>query len=214
MKLETDHMLFSMNEANRIYLSIQEPPPASHDPDLPNVDGVVPTTSRERDGLERRRRHEPAVERPQQTPMDRQLGMYYAPQPYPYYASQALYETYFYPRLPESAQIQQSPPTQEGYIPSSLPHGYIPSPQYHGYMPMPQMQGYNTPSPYDPMTSTLSALARWDRESVSPSVDFYELAGTSAPQIDLNTKLFDESNDQDDNQGVRRNPHRGARDRH
>ncbi|KAK7267872.1 hypothetical protein RIF29_20552 [Crotalaria pallida] len=137
-----------MNEANRIYLSIQEPPHASHDPDLPNVDDVVPATCRERGGLGRKRRHEPAVERRQQITMDRQPGMYYAPQPYPYYESQAPYETYFYPRLPDSAQVQQSPPTQERYIPSLLPQGYMPSPQYDGYMPMPPMQGYFTPSPY------------------------------------------------------------------
>ncbi|KAK7245001.1 hypothetical protein RIF29_39831 [Crotalaria pallida] len=213
MKLETNHMMVSMNQANRCYLSIQEAPAASHYPDITNVDGVLPNTCRERDGLGRRRRHEPAIERQQQSPMDRQPGMYYAPQPYPYYASQAPYETYFYPRLPESGQVQQSPSIEDVYIPSPLPHGYMSSPQYP-YMSMPQMQGYNTPSPYDPLTSTPSAPARWDRETVSPSVDFYELAGTSAPQIDLNTQLFDESNDHNDNQDARRNPHRGARDRH
>ncbi|KAK7260478.1 hypothetical protein RIF29_26554 [Crotalaria pallida] len=175
MKLETDHMMVSMNQANRCYLSIQEAPAASHDPDITNVDGVLPNTSRERGGLGRRRRHEPAIERQQQSPMDRQPGMYYAPQPYPYYASQHRTKLTF---------IQDC------------------------------QRGYNTPSPYDPVTSTPSAPARWDRETVSPSVDFYELAETSAPQIDLNTQLFDESNDHNDNQDARRNPHRGARDRH
>ncbi|KAK7266526.1 hypothetical protein RIF29_19172 [Crotalaria pallida] len=152
MKLETDHMMVSMNQANRCYLSIQEAPASSQDPDITNVD--------------------------------------------------------------ESGQVQQSPSIEDVYIPSPLPHGYMSSPQYPGYMSMPQMQGYNTPSPYDPLTSTPSAPARWDRETVSPSVDFYELAGTSAPQIDLNTQIFDESNDHNDNQDARRNPHRGARDRH
>ncbi|KAK7274408.1 hypothetical protein RIF29_15494 [Crotalaria pallida] len=89
MKLEADHMLATMNEIDRIQSSIQEPPPASHVPDPTNVDDVVPMTSRERGGLGRRRRREEAVERRQEIAEDRQPGMYYIPQPYPYYTSQA-----------------------------------------------------------------------------------------------------------------------------
>ncbi|KAK7256165.1 hypothetical protein RIF29_29602 [Crotalaria pallida] len=187
MKLETDHMLVSMNQANRCYLSIQEAPAASHDPDITNVDGVLPNTSRERGGLGHRRRHEPAIERQQQSPIDWKPGMYYAPQPYPYL------------RIPGTVRNLLLSKTAR---------------EWPRYMSMPQIQGYNTASPYDPVTSTPSAPTRWDRETVSPSIDFYELAGTSAPQIDLNTQLFDESNDHNDNQDARRNPHRGARDHH
>ncbi|KAK7267644.1 hypothetical protein RIF29_20322 [Crotalaria pallida] len=84
----------------------------------------------------------------------------------------------------------QPPPSQECYIPSPLPQGYMPSPQSYGYMSMPQMQGSNTLSLYDPVMSTPSAPGRWERELVSPNFDFYDMAGTSAPQIDLNTQLF------------------------
>ncbi|KAK7256893.1 hypothetical protein RIF29_30451 [Crotalaria pallida] len=93
-------------------------------------------------------------------------------------------------------------------------YGYMPSPQSYGYAPMAQMQGFNTPSPYDPVTSTPSAPGRWEHNVVSPNIDFYDIAGSSAPGIDLNTQLFDESTSQDVNVGVRRNPHRGARDQH
>ncbi|KAK7255515.1 hypothetical protein RIF29_28928 [Crotalaria pallida] len=81
------------------------------------------------------------------------------------------------------------------------------SPQSYGYAPMPQMQGFNTSSPYDPVTSTPSAPGRWEHSVVSPNNDFYNIAGSSAPRIDLNTQLFDESTSQDANVEVRRNPH-------
>ncbi|KAK7251522.1 hypothetical protein RIF29_34798 [Crotalaria pallida] len=213
MKIEISYALGAMNELDRIQTSIQEPPAASHVPEPTNVDDVVPMTSRERGGLGRRRRREEAVERRQQIAEDKQPGMYYVQQPYPYYTSQAPYETYFYPRLPDSAHGQPSP-SQECYIPSPLPQGYMPSPQSYGYMPMPQMQGFNTPSPYDPVTSTPSAPGHWERELVSPNFDVYDMAGTSAPQFDLNTQLFYGSASEDANEEVRRNPHRGARDKH
>ncbi|KAK7282113.1 hypothetical protein RIF29_10662 [Crotalaria pallida] len=204
-------MLASLNELDRIHESIQESPVASNILPPTNVDDVVPMTSRERGGLGRRRRRGEAVEHQQQIPEDRQPGMYYVPQSYPYYTSQTTYPTYFYPRLPGSAHGQPSP-SQEGYIPSPLPQGYMPSPQSYGYAPMPQMQGFNSPSPYDPVTSTPSAPGRWEHNVVSPNIDFYDIAGSSAPRIDLNTQLFDESTSQDANVEVRRNPHRGARD--
>ncbi|KAK7274132.1 hypothetical protein RIF29_15209 [Crotalaria pallida] len=116
---------------DRIQTSIQKLPPTSHASDPTNVDDVVPITSRERGGLGRRRRREEAVELRQEIAEDRQPGMYYVPQPYPYYTFQAPYQTYFYPRLP-----------------------------------------------------------------------------------DLNTQLFDESTSEDVNEDVRRNPHRGAKDKH
>ncbi|KAK7259539.1 hypothetical protein RIF29_25148 [Crotalaria pallida] len=175
-----------MNEANRCYLSIQESPAASHDPDITNVDGVVPNTSRERGGLGRRRRHEHEIERRQQTPMDRE-----------------------WPSTPIAAdprRIHTFVVAAWIYAITSISWIYVHA-SNAGLL-------YNTPSPYDPMTSTPSAPARWDRETVSPRVDFYDVAGTSAPQIDLNTQLFDESNYHNDNQDARRNPHRGARDRH
>ncbi|KAK7287046.1 hypothetical protein RIF29_00032 [Crotalaria pallida] len=161
-------MLASMNEVDRIHLLIQEPPPASHDPDPTPVDDIVPT-SHEHDGLGRRRRHEEAVERRQQIPVDRKPGMYY---------------------------------------------GYMSSPQSHGYMPIPQMHEFNTSLAYDPVTRTPFAPGRWDRGMLSPNIDFYEIAESSAPQIDLNTQLFDESTSHDAKQEVRKTPHRGARDRH
>ncbi|KAK7259060.1 hypothetical protein RIF29_24654 [Crotalaria pallida] len=206
-------MLASLNALDRIHESIQESPVASNVPPPINVDDVVPMTSRERGGIGRRRRCEEAFEHRQQIPEDRQPGMYYVPQPYPYYTSQAPYPTYFYPRRSGSARGQPSP-SQEGYIPSPLPQGYMPSPQSYGYAPMAQMQGFNTPSPYDPVTSTPSAPGRWEHNVVSPNIDFYDIAGSSAPGIDLNTQLFDESTSQDVNVEVRRNPHRGARDQH
>ncbi|KAK7268259.1 hypothetical protein RIF29_20954 [Crotalaria pallida] len=93
-------MLASLNALDRIHESIQESPAASNVPPPINVDDVVPMTSRERGGIGRKRRCEEAVEHRQQIPEDRQPGMYYVPQPYPYYTSQAPYPTYFYPRLP------------------------------------------------------------------------------------------------------------------
>ncbi|XP_027338115.1 serine/threonine-protein phosphatase 7 long form homolog [Abrus precatorius] len=192
MKDLCETMLALQNEQERILepSSSCDPPIQSGNLDEPQIDIGIGEQRREGKGLQHRRMSFQATDFTLPPLPERGDGVYYVPPPFPFQQSQWIQSSYVHS-------------SQQSNVP-------LASPFFSGEFYVPDASLFMTPPPYEPMFFTPSAPGVGTHQS-GCSEQTTSLRPGHDRGIDLNAEFIAAS----DAAGadVRRNPHRGARDR-
>ena len=206
IKEQTEEILTAMEEIERINEPVTPAPNAPEQRQISEIPNPLPQSSQEVHGIHGRRRRVPETQFSVPPIPERPAGEYYRPPPGPYgygftYVPQPFYYHPQYPHQGSFASSSQAasdqPQYSNFYVPSPLPQVYFTPPPYDMSVITPQAPHPSDNPPHMPYT--------YGDQGIDLNVQF-----ASVDEF-LNGVSDDEGDGNDD--GIRRNPTRDARNR-